>query len=73
MAASAAADGRPVPGMPPVVQDMDISLPQGSTCLLIGPNGAGKTTLLKVRQGWRTKGALVQGKRGCRFCEEGQH
>lgn len=43
------ADGRPLPGRPPVVQDMTVSLPRGATCLLIGPNGAGKTTLLKVR------------------------
>lgn len=42
------ADGRPVPGTAPVVQEMSIQLPKGATCLLIGPNGAGKTTLLKV-------------------------
>ena len=44
-------DGRPLAHRPPVVRDMTISLPQGSTCLLIGPNGAGKTTLLKVLGG----------------------
>ncbi|KAL4449008.1 hypothetical protein ABPG77_007725 [Micractinium sp. CCAP 211/92] len=44
-------DGRPLPGRPPVVQDMTVSLPRGATCLLIGPNGAGKTTLLKVLGG----------------------
>lgn len=43
------ADGRPLPGRPPVVQNMTVTLPRGATCLLIGPNGAGKTTLLKVR------------------------
>lgn len=44
-------DGKPLSNHPPVVQDMTISLPQGSTCLLVGPNGAGKTTLLKVLGG----------------------
>jgi len=45
------ADGRPLPGVPPVVQDMSVSLPPGSRCLLVGPNGAGKTTLLKILGG----------------------
>ena len=50
------ADGRPLPGRPPVVRDMSIQLPRGATCLLIGPNGAGKTTLLKAK--WQpTRGA----------------
>lgn len=44
-------DGRPIPGLPPVVRDMSMSLPRGSLCLLVGPNGAGKTTLLKVLAG----------------------
>lgn len=44
-------NGFPLPGKPPVVQDMTIELPRGATCLLIGPNGAGKTTLLKVLGG----------------------
>jgi hypothetical protein len=49
-----AADGRPLPGVPPVVKDTTISLPRGATCLLVGPNGAGKTTLLKARRTpWR--------------------
>lgn len=46
-----AADGRPLPGVPPVVQDMSVQITAGSRCLLIGPNGAGKTTLLKVLGG----------------------
>ena len=44
-------DGRPLPGVPPVVVDMNLSLPAGSRCLLLGANGAGKTTLLKVLGG----------------------
>ena len=45
------ADGRPIPGIPPVVQGMTLALPRGSRCLLIGGNGAGKTTLLNVLGG----------------------
>ena len=45
------ADGRPLAGIPPVVSDMTMQLPKGSTCLLVGPNGAGKTTLLKILGG----------------------
>ncbi|KAK9909943.1 hypothetical protein WJX75_009834 [Coccomyxa subellipsoidea] len=41
-------DGRPIPGVPPVVQHMSIRIPRGARCLLLGSNGAGKTTLLKV-------------------------
>ncbi|KAK9802674.1 hypothetical protein WJX73_004373 [Symbiochloris irregularis] len=44
-------DGRPLPGVPPVVQNMTVSIARGSRCLLIGPNGAGKTTLLKALAG----------------------
>ena len=44
-------DGRPLPGVPPVVEDMSVQIPQGSRVLLIGPNGAGKTTLLKILGG----------------------
>lgn len=42
-----AADGRPTPGVPPVVQDMSLDLAPGSRCLLIGANGAGE----EFRQG----------------------
>lgn len=45
------ADGRPVPGQPPLITDMSLQLPAGSRCLLIGANGAGKTTLLKIIAG----------------------
>lgn len=45
------ADGRPIPGVPPVVQHMSIRIPRGARCLLLGSNGAGKTTLLKVLGG----------------------
>ncbi|XP_075265157.1 uncharacterized protein LOC142357394 [Convolutriloba macropyga] len=44
-------DGRPIPGLPPVVKNMNLKLPPGSCCLLVGPNGAGKTTLLKTLAG----------------------
>lgn len=44
-------DGRPLSGVPPVVQEMTANLEPGSRCLLIGPNGAGKTTLLKTLGG----------------------
>ena len=39
MRQSVLADGRPLPGVPPVVKDMSIELPRGARCLLIGPNG----------------------------------
>lgn len=38
-------------GAAPVVSDMTLQIPKGSSCLLIGPNGAGKTTFLKVLGG----------------------
>lgn len=44
-------DGRPFANKPPVVKNMTLSIPRGSTVLLTGPNGAGKTTLLKVLGG----------------------
>ena len=44
-------DGRPLTGMAPVVSDMTLQIPKGSSCLLIGPNGAGKTTFLKILGG----------------------
>jgi hypothetical protein len=45
------ADGRPLAGMAPVVRDLTLQVPRGSSCLLIGPNGAGKTTFLKILGG----------------------
>lgn len=44
-------DGRPLAGMAPVVSDLTMQVPKGSSCLLIGPNGAGKTTFLKILGG----------------------
>ena len=44
-------DGRPIPGLPPVVKNMNLKLAPGTCCLLVGPNGAGKTTLLKTLAG----------------------
>merc|ERR1711907_368474 len=36
---------------PPVLQGVNLNLPQGTRCLLLGSNGAGKTTLLNVAGG----------------------
>lgn len=44
-------DGRPIPGLPPLIQGMRLSLPSGSRTLLLGANGAGKTTLLRILAG----------------------
>ncbi|GIL48668.1 hypothetical protein Vafri_5136 [Volvox africanus] len=44
-------DGRPVPGIPPLLRDLSFAIAPGSTCLLLGANGAGKTTFLKVLAG----------------------
>eukprot|EP01023_Acetabularia_acetabulum_P012476 TRINITY_DN15841_c0_g1_i1.p1 TRINITY_DN15841_c0_g1~~TRINITY_DN15841_c0_g1_i1.p1 ORF type:complete len:361 (+),score=51.01 TRINITY_DN15841_c0_g1_i1:104-1186(+) len=44
-------DGRPLEGVPPLIQGMNLGLKPGDRCLLVGPNGAGKTTLLKVLGG----------------------
>ena len=35
----------------PVLHDVDLVVPDGSTVALLGPNGAGKTTLLRVAAG----------------------
>ncbi|HEY2832800.1 MAG TPA: ABC transporter ATP-binding protein [Sporichthyaceae bacterium] len=35
----------------PVLSDVDLVVPDGSTVALLGPNGAGKTTLLRVAAG----------------------
>jgi CCR4-NOT complex subunit CAF16 len=44
-------DGRPIPGLPPLISGMGLSLPKGSRALLLGANGAGKTTLLRILAG----------------------
>ncbi|KAK3244132.1 hypothetical protein CYMTET_46245 [Cymbomonas tetramitiformis] len=46
-----AIDGRPLPGVPPMVKDMNLKMYPGQCSLLLGANGAGKTTLLKILGG----------------------
>ena len=36
------------PGLPPVVDDLSLEIPDGSTCALIGPSGCGKTTTMRI-------------------------
>ena len=38
-------------GQQPVLEDVDLAVPQGATLGLIGPNGGGKTTLMKLMLG----------------------
>ena len=51
VAAAAVSDGRPLASVAPVVSELTLQIPKGSSCLLIGPNGAGKTTFLKILGG----------------------
>lgn len=44
-------DGRPILGMPPLIESMSFKVDHGSRVLLLGANGAGKTTLLKILAG----------------------
>ncbi|KAJ3123626.1 CCR4-NOT regulatory complex component [Nowakowskiella sp. JEL0407] len=44
-------------GGPPILTNLELSLPLGCRCLLVGPNGAGKSTLLRILAGKR----LVKG------------
>jgi CCR4-NOT complex subunit CAF16 len=39
------------PGMPPVLQGLNMQLAPGARCLLIGANGAGKSTILRILGG----------------------
>ncbi|GAA6058042.1 hypothetical protein JCM3770_002936 [Rhodotorula araucariae] len=41
------------PDAPPVLTDVNLTLPRGSRCLVIGANGAGKSTLLQILAGKR--------------------
>lgn len=47
-----ALDGRPIPGIPPMITDMVMKMYPGQCGLLLGANGAGKTTLLKILGGY---------------------
>eukprot|EP00240_Pyramimonas_obovata_P004448 CAMPEP_0118925704 /NCGR_PEP_ID=MMETSP1169-20130426/3548_1 /TAXON_ID=36882 /ORGANISM="Pyramimonas obovata, Strain CCMP722" /LENGTH=366 /DNA_ID=CAMNT_0006867077 /DNA_START=139 /DNA_END=1236 /DNA_ORIENTATION=+ len=47
-----ALDGRPIPGIPPMITDMCMEMYPGQCGLLLGANGAGKTTLLKILGGY---------------------
>jgi CCR4-NOT complex subunit CAF16 len=40
-------------GGPPILKNLNLSLPSGSRCLLVGANGAGKSTLLQLLAGKR--------------------
>ena len=42
---------RETPGLPPVLEDVSLSIEPGDFIGLIGPNGGGKTVLLKVMLG----------------------
>ena len=39
------------PQGPPVLQALDLAVPDGARCLLVGANGSGKTTLLSIVAG----------------------
>eukprot|EP00439_Symbiodinium_sp_Y106_P031178 s2966_g3.t1 len=43
----------PLPGSPPVLDQLSFQLPHGSRVLCVGANGAGKSTLLQVLSGGR--------------------
>ncbi|KAK4700366.1 CCR4-NOT complex subunit CAF16, partial [Phenoliferia sp. Uapishka_3] len=51
------------PNPPPVLTEVNLTLPRGSRCILVGANGAGKSTLLQVLAGKRLtrSGAKVLG------------
>jgi ATP-binding cassette subfamily B protein len=36
------------PGTPPVLDDIDLDIPEGKVTAIVGPSGSGKTTLLKL-------------------------
>ncbi len=37
-----------VPGAPPAVSDITLTVPDGEICVFIGPSGCGKTTLMRM-------------------------
>ena len=39
---------RYAPGMPPIVDDVNLHIRQGETIAIVGPSGGGKTTLAKL-------------------------
>lgn len=41
----------------PVLQDLDLTVPQGSIAALTGPSGSGKTTILEILAGLRRSGS----------------
>jgi phospholipid/cholesterol/gamma-HCH transport system ATP-binding protein len=40
-----------VPGYPPIIDNISLSFPQGSTTIILGPSGCGKSSLLKIAAG----------------------
>jgi spermidine/putrescine transport system ATP-binding protein len=50
-------------GGEPIIQDLNLTVPQGSFFALLGPSGSGKTTLLRLIAGFETldKGSIFLG------------
>mmetsp|Transcript_66941 Transcript_66941/g.139773 ORF Transcript_66941/g.139773 Transcript_66941/m.139773 type:complete len:731 (+) Transcript_66941:251-2443(+) len=40
-----------IPGQPPQLKDLTLSLPAKARCVIVGPNGAGKSTFLELLSG----------------------
>ena len=40
-----------VPGYPPIIEEVSLTIPRGSTTIILGPSGCGKSSLLKIAAG----------------------